>query len=121
MKTKALLAGTAFLLTCAMALPTLAASSALANARIIRTLLVNNGTFGGCMAQLSVNPATMLPACGPSWVSLGCRTAAGVDSVIGYRMLDQAQMAQALGKMVYVQFSDTLVNGYCSVIRLDVY
>jgi hypothetical protein len=41
---------------------------------------------------------------------------------MAFRMLDQAQLAFALQKTVYVVIDDTKKhNGYCTAVRLDVW
>jgi hypothetical protein len=114
-------------LTVSLVFATLACSTAwgsernLVDANITR-VLISAGTYGGCMAAVTVDPSTQLPACGQWWVSFECQKDNSSDSVIGYRMLDQAQMALALNKKVLVTISDaTIYNGYCVVKRMDIY
>ncbi len=95
---------------------------------VLRTLVSNGSTYGGCMAQLAapINTATVAagqPAvnCGASgWVSFSCTgTHNGKD--LAFYMLDQAQLALALNKPVSVTVDDAKThNGYCVATRIDV-
>ena len=100
--------------------PAGAASSSVI-ATVAGVLLRADSTFGGCMVYLSVDPSTVLPNCGPSWVSFSC-TGDFTDQVRAYRMVDQAQLALATNKTVYVEFQDDKKhNGYCFASRIDLY
>ncbi|WP_295414104.1 hypothetical protein [uncultured Thiodictyon sp.] len=104
-----------------LAAPGLQAASSSLSATVTRVLVTNDGTYGGCMVGLSVNPAAMLATCGNNYVSFGCSNVNG-DQISAYRMLDQAQLALAAKKNVNVVFSDaTKYNGYCLATRIDVY
>jgi hypothetical protein len=112
--------------TCLAALALLAATGAQATDSNLKTtvnsvLIYSDATFGGCMAALAISPTTKLPGCGASWVTFDCANALGTtDTVRAYRMLDQAQLAYALKKNVYVAFTDSQkVNGYCFAKRID--
>jgi hypothetical protein len=90
------------------------------NARVVNTLVADQGRFGGCMAKLDQPLANSGLDCPGSWVSFSC---AGVFTTkdIAYRMFDSAQMAFALGKPVSVQVDDTKKhNGHCYARRIDV-
>ena len=121
MKNRIFLATTVLALTGMLAMPVLAQQTGVVTGRVLRTLVTTDEMFGGCMALLSSNPAAVMPGCGARWISLGCVDAQGQDSVRGYRMLDQAQMALALNKSVLVRFSDSTYDGYCVATRVDVY
>jgi len=89
-------------------------------AKVRRVLVHGDDTFGGCMANLSVNVKDSLPSCGNSWVTFSC-SGDFTDPVRAYRMLDQAQLALSTGKKVYVQVRDNQKhNGYCFAKRIDV-
>ncbi|WP_295383954.1 hypothetical protein [uncultured Thiodictyon sp.] len=104
-----------------LAAPGLQAATSSVVATVTKTMVTGNGTYGGCMAMLSVDPAKSLPTCGKNFVSFGCSNAAG-DQLSAYRMLDQAQLALAGAKNVTVYFTDTTkYNGYCLATRIDVY
>jgi hypothetical protein len=99
--------------------PALAATGTVTGS-VTRVLVTADTTYGGCMAKLSVNPATVLPLCGGGWVSFTC-TGDYTDAVRGYRMFDQAQLALAADKQASVTFTDDKVhNGYCFATRIDV-
>ena len=78
-------------------------------------------TYGGCMAALAKTIASATPSvnCLGSWVSFSCDgTHASKDTAS--LMFDQAQLAWATKRPVYVQVDDTkLHNGYCTARRLD--
>jgi hypothetical protein len=89
-------------------------------ANVNRVLIAADDRWGGCMAALSVNPQSVLPSCGSSWVTFSC-TGDFMDRVRAYRMLDAAELALATGKRVNVWFrDDKMHNGYCLADRLDV-
>ncbi len=89
-------------------------------AKVNRVMMHNDGTFGGCMAQLSENPQSALGACAPSWVSFSC-TGDFTDQVSAYRSFDQAQLALAANKYIMVVVDDgRRHNGYCFASRIDV-
>ncbi len=112
--------GAALALFTALLSPSAVCDVANIAAKVNRVLVVADDRFGGCMAALSVDPATVLPACMPTWVSFSC-TGDFTDPVRGYRMLDQAQLALATERLVMVTVVDTsLHNGYCFANRIDV-
>ena len=91
------------------------------NAKILRTLVAEEELWGGCMARLSVDPQTVLPACGPIWVTFSC-SGEHVSKDIAYRMLDAAQLAQVTDRSVFLIITDEKKhNGYCFARRIDVY
>lgn len=111
------------LLLATVSLNVFAVQGALLNVRVLRTLVAANGVFGGCMALLDtpVNLATNSPNC-PSngWITFSC-SATFTSQDIAYRMLDQAQLAKALGRPVTVVVDDTKKhNGFCFANRIDV-
>jgi len=97
-----------------------AADKAGITAFIQSTRVTGDGSFGGCMALLSKNPAEALPACKNSWVTFSCDGTYG-DPVLAYRMLDQAQLALATGMKVRVFVDDSKMhNGYCLAYLINV-
>jgi len=89
-------------------------------ANVTRVLIASDISFGGCMAQLSVSPQTVLPGCQSSWVTFSC-SGDFTDEVRAYRMVDVAELALATGKRVSVFFRDDQKhNGYCFAYRIDV-
>ena len=86
-----------------------------------QVLMTSGDAFGGCMAKLSVDPATVLPECRPYWISFSC-SGHFMDPVRALRMYDHAQMAVATNYRVAVSFTDnSLHNGYCVASRIDVF
>jgi hypothetical protein len=84
-------------------------------------ILVADGQFGGCMVQITVDPQSVLPNCGSAWVSLSC-DGTFIPKDVSSRMLEQAQLAFALGKHITVFVDDSRRhNGYCLAHRLDVW
>lgn len=87
-------------------------------ATVVRTLVTSDTTHGGCMAELSVPMGT---GCTGNWVTFSC-AGSFTDKDRAYRMLDQAQMALALGKRVNVFADNTRKhNGYCFAAGIQVY
>ena len=96
------------------------AASAAVTANVNRVLISADARWGGCMAALSVNPQTVLPGCSNWWVTFSC-SGDFTDAVRAYRMVDQAQLALAAGKLVTVWFQDDKKhNGYCFANRIDI-
>ena len=98
----------------------IAASGTITNAYVNRVAISGDQRWGGCIAQLSISPQTILPGCGAGWVTFSC-SGNFADPVRAYRMVDQAQLALATSKKVIVYFQDDKKhNGYCFANRLDV-
>ncbi len=117
---KTVVTAAALALVSALASPLALAASASVVANVTRVLLIANDNYGGCMARISVDPQSVLPACASGWVTFSC-TGTFTDPVRAYRMLDQAQLALAADKKVWVQILDTSThNGYCFANRIDV-
>lgn len=90
------------------------------NAYVNAVMVTADDTDGGCMASLSIDPATRLPGCGANWVTFSCNGELTTE-LRAYRMLDQAQLALANGKRVQVVITNEQQhNGYCFVSRIDV-
>ena len=99
--------------------PALAGNAAVITT-VKRTMVTADSTYGGCMALLGTDPASLLPACGANWITFSC-SGDFADPVRAYRMLDQAQLALATGKRVRVVITDTSQhNGYCFTTRIEV-
>jgi hypothetical protein len=85
-----------------------------------RTLIADQGRWGGCMIYLDETLADHGLDCPSHWVSFSC-TGKFTTKDVAYRMFDSAQMAYALRKRVVVQVDDTKKhNGYCYGSRVDV-
>ena len=94
---------------------------AVRNAEIERTLVSDEGRFGGCMVRLNKELADFGLNCPSSWVSFSC-SGEFTTKDVAHRMFDSAQMAFALGYRVTVLVDDTkLHNGYCYANRIDVF
>lgn len=88
-------------------------------AKVDRVLHMSDDTYGGCMAFVSVDPATVGLNC-KNWVSFSC-SGDFTSKDNAYRMFDMSQMALALNKNVQVFVNDAKKhNGYCFVERIDV-
>jgi hypothetical protein len=74
------------------------------------------------MAALAVSPTTKLATCGANFVTFDCAAVfPTTQAVQAYRMLDQAQLALAGAKSVFVTCTDaSKANGYCLATRIDV-
>jgi len=119
MSAKPILSGLIFS-TALFSATTFAATAGLV-ANVTTVMVANDGNFGGCMALLSVDPQSVLPACGGGWVTFSCTGDFG-DQTLAYRSLDQAQLALASGKSIYVTIDDSKRhNGYCFANRIDVF
>jgi len=87
---------------------------------VTKTRVTGDGSYGGCMAALSEDPAAYLPACKSTWVSFSC-DGTYTDPVNAYRMLDQAQLALATGMEVLIYIvDDKMHSGYCVASRISV-
>ncbi len=78
--------------------------------------------FGGCMAYLANPIASATPSvnCPGNWVSFSCDGTYASKEAAGL-MLDQAQLAWATKRPVFVVVNDTkLHNGYCTANRFDI-
>jgi hypothetical protein len=91
-------------------------------ATVTKTTVSTPETYGGCTASLGKALSAALPAvdCPGNLVSFSCG-GTYVSKDLAFYMLDQAQLALALNKQVYVTVDDTKKhNGYCFAKRIDV-
>ena len=87
---------------------------------IVRTLVADDGRFGGCMVQTDVTFVQKGLDCKSNWVSFSC-SGDFTSKDVGYRMFDSAQLAFVLGNRVLLVIDDTKKhNGYCYADRIDV-
>lgn len=87
---------------------------------IVRTLVVDDGRFGGCMVFTDVTFVQEGLDCNSNWVSFSC-SGDFTSKDVGYRMFDSAQLAFVLGNRVLLVIDDTKKhNGYCYANRIDV-
>ena len=120
----AIKAGTAGLLCAALLGVPLAATQA-AEARmsagVMRMLASEDGSYGGCMAQLSesVAEATGLD-CPGRWVAFSC-SGEHVSKAEAMRLYDAAQLAFMSGRRAMLRVDDARKHdGYCFAPRVDV-
>lgn len=84
-----------------------------------RTAISDDGSYGGCMAQMSESLTTSQTACEGTWVTFSC-DGTYTEPVRALRMLDQAQLALATGMRVTVFVDDAkMQDGYCFAWRID--
>lgn len=99
----------------------LSAEQVLRNARIVSTLIsAENGLFGGCMAKVDLNIVNETGLnCKNEWVTFDC-TANFITAAESARLLNAAQMADALDLKVNLRLDDSqLHNGYCLAKRVQ--
>ena len=112
---KTVMAGVAIALACS--------SSALgASANLVTNVIAivqDDNNFGGCMANISPGPETVLGGCGNYYITFSCDGTFNTKSQANAK-LNAAQLAYAAAKKVYVTIDDTkLHNGYCFASRVD--
>jgi hypothetical protein len=89
--------------------------------QVERTLLADEGRYGGCMALLDRQISTAGVDCPSRWVSFSCSGDFNARDV-ALRMFDAAQMSLALDLPVNIVVDDERKhNGYCYANRIDVY
>ena len=121
---KRMMIGVAALL--ALSLGALAYGATMAvTSKFNRTLSADDGTFGGCMAQLDTSLREAGLDCGSNWVTFSCSGNASQEAFTNrddaYRKFDSALMAFALDKRVSVTVTDEMKqNGHCFAKRVDV-
>jgi hypothetical protein len=92
-------------------------------ATIAKISTTSNGLYGGCMIRVDSTPGVFQAlggTCPAGWVAFSC-DGTYTSKDLALMMLDQAQLAFALGKTVNVAVDDAKKhNGYCTGIRLDI-
>lgn len=87
---------------------------------VTRTL-TDHQNFGLCMAVINPGPETILPSCGPGWVTFSCSGDFNSKSS-GNLKFQTAQLAFISSARASVFVDDTKKhNGYCFVQRIDVF
>jgi len=87
---------------------------------ITKTVVADEGRWGGCMVRIDQKLANSGLDCPDKWVSFSC-SGVFTEKDVAYRMFDQAQMAHTLERMVEIRVDDTKKhNGYCYGNRIDV-
>ena len=86
----------------------------------VTRVLTDTAALGGCMAALAISPSAKLAGCGANWVTFSC-TGTFADKALAFANFENAKMALAMNKQVYVLFDDSKKhNGYCFARRVDV-
>jgi hypothetical protein len=87
---------------------------------ITKTVVADEGRWGGCMVSIDQRLADSGLDCPGKWVSFSC-SGLFTEKDVAYRMFDQAQMAFTLGRKVEIYVDDTKKhNGYCYGNRINV-
>lgn len=87
---------------------------------ITKTVVADEGRWGGCMIRINQLLADSGLDCRSKWVSFSC-SGVFTEKDIAYRMFDQAQMAFALGREIEVYVDDTKKHkDYCYANRVNV-
>ncbi len=91
---------------------------------IIRTLVADEGRWGGCMALTSTVLATAGLDCPSQWVTFSCAGPVGgqvyTTKDIAYRMFESAQLSLVLDKRVMLRVTDEKKHsGFCYANRID--
>ena len=86
----------------------------------VTKILLQEGLYGDCMAEVNPGPETALPNCASYWVTFSCSGDFNSKSE-GELKFQSAQLAMLSGKPVKVTLDDSKKhNGYCFVRRIDV-
>lgn len=91
---------------------------------IVRTLVADEGRWGGCMALTSTVLATVGLDCPGQWVTFSCAGPVGgqvfTTKDIAYRMFESAQLSMVLDKRVVLMVTDEKRHsGVCYANRID--
>jgi len=88
---------------------------------VTKTVVADEGRWGGCMVRIDAKLADSELDCPSKWVSFSC-SGVFTEKDVAYRMFDQAQMALTLERVVEIHVDDTKKhNGYCYGNRIDVF
>ena len=87
----------------------------------VEVVLIDDADYGGCMAYLSTDINSVLPACSSGWVTLDCLAVfPETTKSQAQSKLSTAQLALATGKQIRVYATDARkANGYCLATRID--
>lgn len=86
----------------------------------VTKILVQEGLYGGCMAEVNPGPETALPNCASYWVTFSCSGDFNSKSNASLK-LQSAQLAFISGKSISLLIEDSKKhNGYCFAQRIDV-
>ncbi len=87
---------------------------------VTKTMVADEGRWGGCMVLLDQVLADSGLDCPGKWVTFSC-SGVYTEKDVAYRMFDQAQMALAQDRTVEVYVDDTKKhNDYCYGNRITV-
>ncbi|MCW8929219.1 MAG: hypothetical protein OQL19_03145 [Gammaproteobacteria bacterium] len=85
----------------------------------VEKVLIDGTNYGGCMVRLDKTLANYGLNCLSRWVTFSCVGTFG-NKDIGFKQLDQAQIAMALNKKLNLYVDDLKKhNGYCYGARID--
>ena len=88
---------------------------------VTKTMVADEGRWGGCMALLDQELADYGLNCPGSWVTFSC-SGVYTEKTEAYRMFDQAQMALARKRKIQVYVDDTKKhNDYCFANQVRVF
>lgn len=114
-----------FLATVMLSGPTLSEAARLDG--VVRNMLAESGTYGGCAFTLStdtnyadtLDPANQDAACGKNWISADCEgnRLSKSQAAINWNMV---QLASVTGRSVRAFFNAPTVDGKCVLQRLDI-
>ena len=86
----------------------------------VQRILIDSKYYGGCMILVDKVLADYGLNCEKNWVSFSCDGTFN-SQAIAFRKLDQAQMAMALNKTVFLIIDDSKKhNSYCFAQRIDI-
>ena len=86
----------------------------------VTKILVQEGLYGGCMAEVNPGPETALPNCASYWVTFSCSGDFNSKSN-GNLKFQSAQLAFLIRqKFICLSTTRKKHNGYCFAQRIDV-
>ena len=96
------------------------ATTAKVKGLVTKTVVADEGRWGGCMVRIDQKLADSGLDCPSKWVSFSC-SGVFTEKDVAYRMFDQAQLALTLERTVEIYVDDTKKhNGYCYSNRINV-
>lgn len=85
----------------------------------VNQVLIMENNFGECMVRPELDPQDALPNCKRFYVTMSC-DGTHLSPSVGQRLLEQSQVAYALGRDVGIFIDDSrMINGYCLAYRVD--
>ena len=96
------------------------ATTAKVRGLVTKTVIADQGRWGGCMVRMDKTLADSGLNCPSQWVSFSC-SGIYTEKDVAYRMFDQAQMAFAMQRQVEIYVDDSKKhNEYCYGNRINV-